>query len=62
MKLGELMHGMVNRIKQKNIFLTKYVKNEAGRLVQAVFLFFFFKKVSYEVKMSGLQISFNIFR
>ena len=41
MKLGELMHGMVNRIKQKNIFLTKYVKNQAGRLVQAVFLFLF---------------------
>ena len=35
-------------------------KNEAGGLVPDHFLFF--KKALYEVKASGLQLSFNIFR
>ena len=34
--------------------------NEAGRLVPGLFLFF--KKTLYEVKASGLQLSFNIFQ
>ena len=34
-------------------------KNEAGRLVPDLFLFY--KKTLYEVKASGLQPSFDIF-
>ena len=34
------------------------MENEARRLVLDVFLFF--KKALYEVKVSGLQLSFNI--
>ena len=34
--------------------------NEAGRLVPDLFLFF--KKAFHEIKASGLQLSFNIFR
>ena len=36
-------------------------ENEAGRLVPVLFLFFF-EKALYEVKASGLQLRFNIFR
>ena len=43
-----------------NIFLQKLGKNKAGRLVPDLFLFF--EKALYEVKTSGLQFSFNIFR
>ena len=42
---------------KKNIFLQKYAENEAGILVD---LFLFYKK-TYEVKVSVLQLSFNIF-
>ena len=34
-------------------------KNEAGKLVPGIFLFF--KKVYYEVKESDLQLIFNMF-
>ena len=34
-------------------------KNEAGKLVPD--LFAFLKKTLYEVKASGLQLSFNVF-
>ena len=37
-----------------------YAENEAGRLVRDLFLFF--KKAQDEVKASGMQFSFNIFR
>ena len=43
---------------KKNIFLQKYAENEAGILVD---LFLFYKKTLYEVKVSVLQLSFNIF-
>ena len=36
-----------------------HAQNEVGRLVSD--LFFFFKKVLYEVKASGLKLSDNIF-
>ena len=36
-----------------------HAENEAGRLVPELFLWF--KKALYEVKASGLQLSFNIF-
>ena len=39
--------------------LNKMLKNEVGSLV--VDLFLFFKKALYDVKASGLQLSFNIF-
>ena len=41
-------------------FFKSHAENEAGRLVPQHFLFF--KKVLYEVKASGQQFSFNIFR
>ena len=42
------------------MFFFKYhAENEAGRLVPDLFLFF--KKALYEVKASGLQLSFNTF-
>ena len=44
---------------KRNIFLN-YAENEGGRLVPNLFLFF--QKAEYEVKTSGLQLSFNIFR
>ena len=43
-----------------NIFLQKYAEIEAGRVVPELFLLF--RKALYEVKASGLQLSFNIFR
>ena len=45
---------------KRNIFLQSYAENEAGRLVPDLFLFF--KKAQYEVKASGLQLSFVILR
>ena len=41
-------------------FFKNNADNEAGRLVPDLFLFF--KKALYEVKASGLQLSFNHFR
>ena len=41
-------------------FFKNNAENEAGRLVPDLFLFF--KKALYEVKASGLQLSFNHFR
>ena len=43
------------------IFLLRnHAENEAGRLVPNLFLFFI--KALYEIKASGLQLSFNHFR
>ena len=39
--------------------LKNNAENDAGRLVLELFLFL--KKVLYEVKVSGLQLSFNIY-
>ena len=54
MKLGQLLDYTT-----REIFLFKnHVENNAGRLVPDLFLFF--KYDLYEVKASGLQLSFNI--
>ena len=37
-----------------------HAENEAGGLVPDLFLFF--KKALYEVKASGMQLNFNMFR
>ena len=50
----------VTEYNNRNIFLQKSYRNEAGRLVSDFFLFF--KKALYEVKANGLQLSFNHFR
>ena len=44
---------------QEIIFFKDNAENEAGRLVPDLFLFF--NKALYEVKASGLPLSFNIF-
>ena len=44
---------------RRNIFHENLAENKVGRLVPDLFLFF--KKAVYEVKASGLQLSFNIF-
>ena len=54
MKFGQLIV-----YKAIHIFIENHEENEAGRLVLDLFLFF--KKVSDEVKESGLWLSFNIF-
>ena len=41
-------------------FFKNLAENETGRLV--IKLFLFFEKVLYEIKASGLQLRFNIFR
>ena len=55
MKLGQLIE-----YKKKNIFLQKFEENKARREVPDLFLFL--KNVQYEVKASGVQLSFNIFQ
>ena len=54
MKLGQLLE-----YNKKNIFLQNYTENGAGGLVSDLFLFF--KKALYQIKASGLQLTFNIF-
>ena len=44
---------------ERNIFFQKSCRNETGRLVTDLFLFF--KKALCKVKASGQQLSFNIF-
>ena len=55
MKFGQLIE-----YNKKIFFFKNYSKNEAKGLVPDLFLFF--KKAQYEVKASGLQLSFNILR
>ena len=45
---------------KRDIFSGNHAEIEAGGLVPNLFLLL--KKVLYEIKASGLQISFNIFR
>ena len=54
MKFDQLME--FNKI---NIFLQTHAENVATRLVPDLCLFF--EKALYEVKLIGLQLSFNIF-
>ena len=56
MKFGQVIE---YSIKIELFFLKVNEENEAGRLVAD--LFFFFEKALYEVKTSGLELSFNIF-
>ena len=42
------------------IFFKNHAENEAGRIVPDLSLFF--KRVLYEIKASGLQLSFNIYQ
>ena len=44
---------------KRKIFFKNHTKNEAGRLV--TYLFLFFEEVLLEFKVSGLQLNFNIF-
>ena len=53
-----MKHGQLTNYKM--FFFKTYAENEAGRLVPDLFLFFEYNL--YEVKASGLQFSFNIFR
>ena len=55
MKSGQLIE-----YNNEIFFFKNHAGNEAGRLVSDLFLFF--KKVQYEVKKSGLQLSFNMFQ
>ena len=55
MKLDQLID-----YNKRIFFLKNYAENEAGRLVLDLFLFF--EYAYYEVKASGLQLSFNIFQ
>ena len=45
---------------KRKFFLKNHSQNEAGGLVPGLFLFF--KKALYEVKASGVQLSFNMLR
>ena len=47
-------------MKGEIFFFKSYAENVAVKLVPELFLFF--KKAQYEVKESGLQLSFNIFQ
>ena len=56
MKFGQVMKD--NKV---NIFFFKnHAENEPGKLIPDLFLFL--KKALNEVKTSGLQLNFNIFR
>ena len=56
-----LKFGQLIECNKRNIFFFKNHKEcEAEKLVPDLFLFF--KKALHEVKASGLQLSFNIFR
>ena len=54
MKFGQLI--LYNK---KNIFFKNHAENEAGRLVPDLLLLF--NEVLYEIKVSILKLSFNIF-
>ena len=47
-----------SKIAKQLLFKNLNPENEAGRLVPDLFLFF--RKALYEVKSSGLQLTFNI--
>ena len=54
MKFGQLI-----KYSLRNIYLQKPCKNDVGRLVPDLILFF--KKALYKVKASSQHLSFNIF-
>ena len=49
----------LRQLKEYEYVENRIYRNKAGRLVPDLFLFL--KKALYEVKASGLQLSFNIF-
>ena len=51
--------GQVIEYNMRNIFFKNHAENEAGKLIPDLFLSF--RKTLYEVKASGLQLSFNNF-
>ena len=51
---------MLPNISRSKGLFRNYAETVEGRLVPDLFLFF--KKTLYEVKASGLQLNFNIFR
>ena len=55
MKFGQVIEWTI-----EIFFFKNHAENEAGRLVP--YLILFFKKAFYEMKASGLELSFNIFR
>ena len=52
---------LIEYIKKKYLFYKNHAENETGRLASDLFLFFK-KAYLYEVKVSDLQLSSNIFR
>ena len=52
--------GKLTEYDKRNISIKNHAENEAERLVPDLFLYF--RKVLFEVKVSGLQLSFNIYR
>ena len=55
MKFGQL----IDYKKKKYFFFKNHAENELWRLAPDVFLFF--KQALYELKVRGLQLSFNIY-
>ena len=56
MKFGQL----IEYNKRNIVFFKNRAENEERRLVPGLFLFF--KKALYELKASGLQLSYSVFR
>ena len=59
-KINQTETWSVKKYNKTNIFCKNHAETEAGRQVPDFFLFL--EKVLYEIKASGLQLSFNIFR
>ena len=57
---SKMKFGQSVEYKRENFFFKHHAENKAGRLVPDHFLPF--KKVLFEVKVCGLQLSFKIFR
>ena len=57
--LAQNMASYYNIIRE-TFFFKNHAENKSGRLVPDLFLFF--QKALFEVKASGLQLSFKIFR
>ena len=55
MKFGQLIEYNKN-----DFFFKNHARNETRKLVSGLFVFFI--KALYQIKSSGLQLSFNIFR
>ena len=50
--------GQMTEYNKRTFFFKNYAENETGKLVQG---HLFFKKVLCELKVSGLQLDFNVF-